>query len=453
MVRPMKRVRSLAEYWLWLGVTAIAVAGLYAFVPVIGRTPQFKDLPVAQRFFDVALVIHVDLSVMIWFFSMICMGGALMMQEHQSRWPYWGKAGFWCCAIATLLIAFAPLDAWVPVKSDYIPMLHNGMFMAALGLLFAGLVVSLLPVLVVNLQPKHYRVLSAVDLAYLAAALTVLFGLVAYAISSQRMMPAMALKDHYEHLYWVGGHIMQFAFTLLVMAAWLTLLMALGALPPKRKWAEWIYNLTLLGPLVSMAGFFKTQWGEGEFDYHQTRVMIEWGGVGATLMAVHVVWQLLRTRITRERRAYASALIVSIILFYFGGALGLMIHGQNVTVPAHYHGMIVGITQALMGLAYVMLPRFGYRSVAGARLAFWQPIVYGIGQLMHIGGLAYCGGYGILRKTSGGFANLAPDIKVALGIFGMGGLIAISGGILFVIVMVCAKRDISASLQGEMVQR
>lgn len=58
---------------------------------------------------------------------------------------------------------------------------------------------------------------------------------------------------------------------------------------------------------------------------------------------------------------------------------------------------------------------------------------------MHIGGLAYCGGYGILRKTAGGFENLAPDIKIALGIFGLGGLLAVTGGILFVIVMLRAS--------------
>ena len=129
-----------------------------------------------------------------------------------------------------------------------------------------------------------------------------------------------------------------------------------------------------------------------------------------------------------------------------------MIQGQNVTIPAHYHGMIVGITQALMGMAYVMLEQFGYGSVAATRLARWQPIVYGLGQTMHIGGLAYCGGYGILRKTAGGFEHLAPDIKIALGIFGMGGLLAIAGGILFVVVMLrAAIAGTSASHQPSVI--
>jgi cytochrome c oxidase subunit 1 len=87
-----------------------------------------------------------------------------------------------------------------------------------------------------------------------------------------------------------------------------------------------------------------------------------------------------------------------------------------------------------------MLPRFGYQSVAHSRLAFWQPITYGFGQLLHIGGLAYSGGYGVLRKTAGGFEGLSGEVKAALGIMGAGGLIAIIGGILFVVVMVRAKR-------------
>jgi hypothetical protein len=36
MVPRMKTIRTLPERWLWLGVFAIAVAGLYALVPVCG---------------------------------------------------------------------------------------------------------------------------------------------------------------------------------------------------------------------------------------------------------------------------------------------------------------------------------------------------------------------------------------------------------------------------------
>lgn len=447
MVLAMKQPRTLAEKWMWLGVIAIATAGLYSLVPVIARTPQLKSLGVMQDFFDVALVVHVDLSVLVWFFAMICMGASLLMQRERIHWPYWGEAGFACAATATVLMALSPLDAWVPVKSNYIPVLHNGMFLLSLGLLLAGLIVTLIPVMLTYLRPARFKLLNPIELGTVAASLTVLVGLVGYGLAAQALPEGLELLDHYEQLFWAGGHIMQFAFTLLVMVAWLELLQALGGQLPKRLWALLVYNMTVFVAVLSLAGFIIYDFDSGQFTAHQTRMMNEWGGFGATLMAILIFTKLIKTRHMRSHRAYASSLIVSLILFYAGGALGLMISGQNVTIPAHYHGMIVGITQALMGLAYVMLPRFGYQSVAHTRLAFWQPIVYGVGQFMHIGGLAYCGGYGILRKTAGGFENLAPDIKIALGIFGLGGLLAIIGGALFVVVMLRVRKAPSVSPQ------
>lgn len=440
MVPRMKRQRTLAEWWLWLGVTAIATAGLYALVPVFARTPQFKHLGIPQQLFDVALVIHVDLSVLVWFFAMICMGATQMMERHAHRFPYWGKAGFACVALATVLMAFSPLDTWQPLKSNYIPVLHNGMFLTSLGLLMAGLIVTLVPFIFTYLQPRHFRQLNALELSWVAAALVVLFSLVGYAVAAQNTSDPVDLLHYYEMLFWTGGHMMQFAFTLLVMAAWLTLLQALNAALPNRRLSLFLYDITVLGAVISLAAPMFARYSD--FFVGQTRIMTEWGGIGVTVMALIVIGKLLKTKTQRATRAYTAALIVSLILFFFGGVLGFMIQGQNVTIPGHYHGMITGITQALMGLAYVMLPRFGYQPVAANRLTFWQPIIYGIGQLMHIGGLAYCGGYGILRKTAGGFEQLAPDIKVALGIFGLGGLLAITGGVLFVIVMLRTRRSV-----------
>ena len=66
-----------------------------------------------------------------------------------------------------------------------------------------------------------------------------------------------------------------------------------------------------------------------------------------------------------------------------------------------------------------------------------QPYIYAAGQLMHILGLAWSGGYGVQRKTAGaaqGLDNL-PEI-IGMGMMGLGGLISIIGGILFLIVMI-----------------
>lgn len=437
--------RSLSECWLWLGIFALAVAGLYALVPVIGRTPQLQALPVVQHLFDVALVVHVDLSILVWFLCMICLGASRLTEDSAPEaLRFMQRAGWAAMAFATVLMTLSPLGAWVPVKSNYIPVLHNMLFLTSLGVLTAGLILALAPAVLFALRPSRFRALHALDLAYLAASVTVLLSLVGYFSSGSVRAGQVDLLQHYEVLFWTGGHMMQFAYALLAVAAWLVLLQAMGGKLPGRLVALVLYAIPIVGALLTLHASKTAEYGY--FFDSQTQIMIEWGSTGATIMALMIIYKFCRLSIRRETRAYTAALFVSLILFFFGGVLGLMIQGQNVTIPAHYHGIITGITQGLMGMAYVMLPRFGYQSVAATRLAFWQPIIYGLGQLMHIGGLAYCGGYGILRKTAGGFEHLAPDIKIALGIFGLGGLLAITGGILFVVVMLRVRRP-SASPQ------
>jgi len=114
--------------------------------------------------------------------------------------------------------------------------------------------------------------------------------------------------------------------------------------------------------------------------------------------------------------------------------LGFMISGLDIVIPAHYHGSTVGVTIAFMGLCYFLLPRLGFGAMP-PRLAFWQPIIYASGQLMHIAGMAWTGGYGVQRKTAGleqgirGFSEIA-----GMALMGFGGLISVIGGLLFLVV-------------------
>jgi len=111
-----------------------------------------------------------------------------------------------------------------------------------------------------------------------------------------------------------------------------------------------------------------------------------------------------------------------------------------VRIPAHYHGCIVGVTLALMGVVYRLLPTLGYQEPQG-RLATWQPWLYGLGQLMHIVGLVWSGGYGVQRKVAGSEQVLRSSGEIAgMGLMGLGGLVAIVGGLLFIVVVVRACR-------------
>ena len=161
----MKKHSTLSEKWLWLGVSALAVAGLFAVLLVVARTPQLKQLSIVQGLFDVALVVHVDLSVLMWFLAIMGMGLAGIMQRHEHRWSIWPKAAIGTFAAATLMMALSPLDPeWEVIKSNYIPVLYNGVFFLSLGTLAAALLVLLLPVLITYASLKALRTLDMVEL-------------------------------------------------------------------------------------------------------------------------------------------------------------------------------------------------------------------------------------------------------------------------------------------------
>ncbi len=91
-----------------------------------------------------------------------------------------------------------------------------------------------------------------------------------------------------------------------------------------------------------------------------------------------------------------------------------------------------------MGVTYHILPQLGFRRPTG-RLVDLQPTIYASGQLLHVLGLAWSGGYGVQRKTAGAAQGLEGIQQVAgMGMMGLGGLIAIIGGILFLVVVFMA---------------
>ncbi|MEW8470886.1 MAG: hypothetical protein AB2637_20280, partial [Candidatus Thiodiazotropha sp.] len=66
---PGQRQRGLVVKWLQLGVLALGLAGLFALLLVLSRTPGSEAFFPWVDFFRTALVVHVDQSVLIWFLA------------------------------------------------------------------------------------------------------------------------------------------------------------------------------------------------------------------------------------------------------------------------------------------------------------------------------------------------------------------------------------------------
>jgi heme/copper-type cytochrome/quinol oxidase subunit 1 len=255
------------------------------------------------------------------------------------------------------------------------------------------------------------------------------------------MPEGLSGKAWYEILFWGGGHALQFTWTLLMLVAWLWLASASGArIPLSPRVTLLLFALALASVFVTPYAYLAHDIASVEHRNLHTWAMRLGGGVAILPIALAVVIGLAASRANAGAGPLRTALISSVLLFASGGLIGVFISGNNVMIPAHYHGSIIGVTLALMGLVYHLLPQLGYRA-PGRRLAALQPCIYGAGQLMHIAGLVLSGGYGVKRKVAGAEQVLnSPGEIVGMGLMGLGGLVAITGGVLFVVVVAGSLR-------------
>ena len=84
---PTDSRRWLAIAWLWLGIMALLGSGVFSVLLVLSRTPYLQDVFPWIDFFRTALVVHVDLSVLVWF---LAFGGVLWSLNSTPRFMLLG---------------------------------------------------------------------------------------------------------------------------------------------------------------------------------------------------------------------------------------------------------------------------------------------------------------------------------------------------------------------------
>ena len=459
--------KTLARAWLWLGLLALIGSGLLAILLVLSRTPGIQDVFPLKDMFRAALVVHVDLSVAVWFMAF---AAVIWSALGRDGFAWLGWIGFALAALGTAVMTVSPfLPGADPVLNNYIPVLQQPVFYASLWLCGAGFGLAVVRGLLTT-WPRPFLG-APLQLGAFLGAVAGFLALAAF-VWSWIVVPKIEEKIYFEILFWGGGHTLQFQHSILMVGAWLWIADQLGQTsapppgypkagqakdteprsgehpspPPSGRVAGagmpvsprvlsvmfWIAALPLL---VVPAIYFTIPAGELPHMELFAKLMI-WGHpymAPLTLVGLLSLWATRRA----APDAAKSAFIASFFLFAVGGVLAYMIQGVNVVIPAHYHGSTVGVTLAFMGLAYVLLPQLGFGEVPG-RMARWQPYVYGGGQLIHILGLAWSGGYGVQRKVAGAEQALTTlPQKIGMGMMGAGGLIAVIGGIMFV--LVCLK--------------
>ena len=437
--------RSLGRAWLMLALAALLGSGLFSILLVLARTPGINAWLPAGDFFRVALVVHVDLSVLVWF---VAIAGLLWSLSFRPLASTLGRRlarlPLVLCGLGAFGMALAAfVDPGEAVMANYIPMLDSATFRAALWVFAAGALV-----LVVLTMGRAAPVGPAVDgtgalrFGLHAGAVAAGVALLAFAWSIAVVPTELPAKAYYEILYWGGGHALQFTWTLLMLVSWLVLVQACGGqVPLSPRVVVLLFAIALVSVFVTPLTYLMHDVSSVEHRDMHTWGMRFGGGLAIVPLVLAVLLGLAPPRrLEPARRPLRAAVLASMLLFIAGGVIGLTIDGSNVKIPAHYHGCIVGVTLALMGMVYHLLPRLGYRAPVG-RAAVFQPWLYGIGQLLHIIGLVWSGGYGVQRKVAGAEQVLRSAGEVwGMGLMGLGGLLAILGGLLFALVVIGAMR-------------
>lgn len=432
---PGEPVRRLTIGWLLLALGSLVVGGLLTIVIVLSRTPYVQDIFPWVDLFHTALVVHVDLTVLVWFLGM---AGVIWSINSNSGCYRCGWMALLLCITGSTIISLSPfLGSASPLMINYIPILNDPLFFSGL-LIFGGgfLLLVLRGLFFSRAIGKHVTGQGAMRFGLFSALISAVTAMGALLASWIGIPESIQGEYYYELLFWGGGHTLQFVHIQLMLVCWLWLATESGIasrLTPRTVLLLFAFGLVPV--LMTPVAYFMYDIASAEHLIAMTWLMKFGGGLAALPISLVVLFNLVNSlRGPASPSPQRSALFSSMILFGVGGIIGFMIEGSNVTVPAHYHGSIVAVTLAYMGVTYHLLPLLGFRRPTG-RLVILQPWIYASGQLMHVIGLAWSGGYGVQRKTAGGAQALDGIEKVAgMGLMGLGGLVAVVGGILFLVI-------------------
>ena len=429
-----QETRHIATAWISLGLVSLILAGVFSILLVLARTPIVQGFIPFIDFFQVSLVVHVTLSVLIWLLAISAGLWTLASDGDRRRWD---RLSFGLAALGTAIIVVAPfLGAGNPQMSNYVPVLQHPLFFAGLILFTAGISSHIVRALVT--YPRIRRQLTGNDALKAGITLSAIVtgaAIVCVLASYLGIPERMDGQIYFEFLFWGGGHVVQFGYTLLMMVCWVVLCHASGCHVELTPRLTLVFLVFLVLPIIVVPFLYLAHDVTSPGHRLAFTELMKYGGLSCLPLGLAVVSGLLHGgKPVGESRYLRSALWSSVVLFAVGGVLGFMISGLDIVIPAHYHGATVGVTIAFMGLTYYLLPRLGFAALP-ERLAYWQPVLYGGGQLMHIIGLAWTGGYGVQRKTAGLAQGVDRLGEIAgMGLMGLGGLVSVIGGLLFLIV-------------------
>jgi len=434
--------RRLLVGWLGLALASLVVAGFFAMLAAFARTPAVQILPTAELF-HLSLTSHVTFAFTVWF---VTFAGALWVYAawranlRLSWWASW--TALWLAVAGSAGLAVPALAAsGKPYLNDYLPVIDHPFFWAGLVLLGAGMSLQAVAYLgaafpaLCRKGGARAADESPEALAMALGAAATIIATAAFGIALLKLDPAVPFGYRLRALVWGGGHILQFLHVTGMAAAWfVSIALSVAVVLPARRVLRTL--LWALLPFMAAAGAVYLVERPETLLINRWITLLTFGGLGTA--AVPVLLMAASAAFAARRplpwsSPLFSGMTVSFALFAIGGIMGLIGFTQDTRVPAHYHGMVGAVTLAYMGLTPLLLEICG-RQPWRQRWTRWQPWLYGVGLLGIMAGMHWAGGHGAPRKTFG-FTWANAQALIGLNLMGLGSVLAIAGGLAFVINM------------------
>ncbi len=422
--------------WLLLSIVSLGLGGLLALVAAVARMPVVYKL-VPPGYFYHAIIGHVDLAIVGFFLTFTLLLWQLTFKEELKTPFYLSLTGIFFIALVSLL------GVGKGVSNDCLPTIDHPLFWLGALLFFAGFWLGGFGLLaraekgIFSENPREH-------LASISILLSI-FMLLAFLTSIPKAGSREELYLFYERLYWAPGHTHQFINGVMLLYAWYYLFeikgirLELGRL----RYVSFLF-LSFCFMYVFIPIIFADPVSEG------ARRLTDLGyAVGLGLPIFFHIFFLLKN-FKKGKDLYSTAFFISLVLYLLGvfiayaGVLPSLVSyfinpsseyigmKSNLSIPAHYHGVITSQTLAFMTTAYHLFKELGYTQRL-SKISLPQVYLYGTGMVLFVLGLFFAGLRNAPRKTYGtGFTD-DPVVLMSLGLMGIGTLLAVAGGAIFVL--------------------
>lgn len=405
--------------WFVLAIFSLSIGGSFALLVGMSRTTfGYSYFPPDYMYH--ALAGHVVLAILLWLLSF-----TVVLWSYYFKSSGYGITYKLSFAGALLIALSALLGRGEAVPNNYVPVIVDPLFFSGLGIFFIGFSINAFYYLkeaVRNIWTENI-LLNTLSASVIIA--IIMIASMMHSLMFQRTDSAPLL--FYERLFWIPGHIQQILNGALLAAVWHALLRRCGYKENPQPFLGYA-NLVLV---ISSALLFLTPFFYDPVERASKALseMIYAIGLGMPIF-MHAVNIIISLKRDSKGVAYIS-LTLSMAIYFLGIAIAYSGFGNDLRVPAHYHGAVTSLTLGLMGLSYHLIKEFKQKIVSEG-IARPQAIIYGVGMLLFILGLFLAGLFGAPRKTHGvGFAT-SPVVLSALTVMGIGTLLAVAGGVLFV---------------------